>query len=133
MRRVLLMACVYNLLWGSWAILAPLHSFGYSGFAVPDRPLLYPQLWQGIGFIVAVMGIGYALAALHPYRYWPVVAMGLIAKVGSPLALLGNVLMGWERSAALLPTIPNDLIWWGPFAAILYGAWRANTLAKGTE
>ena len=68
MRNVLLAAAAYNLLWGAFAILSPLTIFRWAGF---DPLPFYPQLWQCVGMIVGVYGIGYAIAATNPYRHWP--------------------------------------------------------------
>jgi len=62
MRRVLLVAAVYNLVWGAWVIFFPLVPFRWMGVDPPN----YPGLWQCIGMIVGVYGIGYGAAALDP-------------------------------------------------------------------
>lgn len=126
MSAVLLLAGVYNLAWGTWVILFPSLSFAYSGLAIPDRPLHYPQLWQCIGMIVGVYGVGYALAARDPARHWPIVLVGFLGKVFGPLGLAYGVLFEGASPRALATIIPNDLIWWVPFALILRHAWRVG-------
>ena len=125
MPAVLLVAGGYNLLWGTWMMLFPARSFQLSGFDVPGKPLDYPQLWQGIGMLVGVFGIGYVLAAINPLRYWPVVFIGLVSKVLGGLATIFGVVAGQLRPEAVALAVFNDLIWWVPFFLILRRAYRA--------
>jgi hypothetical protein len=126
MTAALVLAGVYNLGWGAWAILAPVHSFAHSGMLDPDKPLYYPQLWQCIGMIVGVYGLGYILAARDPARHWPVVLVGLLGKVFGPVGLLYGVATGEGRVEGLITCIPNDLVWWVPFGLALRHAYLVN-------
>ena len=126
MSVVLLLAGAYNIAWGTWVILFPTASFAYSGMQVPDRPLLYPQLWQCIGMIVGVYGLGYALAARDPVRHWELVFVGFLGKLFGPIGLAFGVLFEDTPPTALLTIIPNDLIWWVPFGLILRHAYRVR-------
>jgi uncharacterized membrane protein HdeD (DUF308 family) len=126
MSAALVLAGVYNLAWGTWVVLFPGTSFAYSGMQVADQPLHYPQLWQCIGMIVGVYGIGYLLAARAPARHWPIVLVGFLGKVFGPIGLAFGVATGQSPPAGLITIVPNDLIWWVPFALILRHAYRAN-------
>lgn len=123
---VLSLAGVYNLAWGAWAVLFPELSFAHSGMQNPDRPLHYPQLWQCIGMIVGVYGLGYLIAARDPVRHWPVVLVGFLGKFFGPVGLAYGVFTGRSRVDGLLTCVPNDLIWWVPFVLILWHAYRAR-------
>jgi hypothetical protein len=129
MSTTLFLAAAYNLTWGAWAVLAPEHSFAHSGMLVPDKPLHYPQLWQCIGMIVGVYGVGYALAARDPVRHWPVVLVGFLGKLFGPIGLAFGVATGQSRPDGLYTCVPNDLIWWVPFALILLHACRQSRAA----
>jgi hypothetical protein len=126
MTVVLALAGAYNLAWAAWAVLAPEHSFAHSGMSDPEKPLHHPQLWQGIGMLVGLFGVGYLLASRDPVRHWGLVFVGLVGKVAGPVGQAGGVLMGTARPQSLILSIPNDLIWWVPFALILRHAWRAS-------
>ena len=130
MSVVLVLAGVYNIAWGMWSILFPTMSFGLSGMQVEGKPLHYPQLWQCIGMIVGVYGVGYLLAARDPVRHWELVFVGLLGKVFGPVGLAAGVLQNEIPPAAVLTIIPNDLIWWVPFGLILRHAYRANRAAR---
>ena len=122
MRNVLVMAGVYNLIWGALIILFPDMLFRWAGMELPR----YPQIWQCVGMIVGVYGIGYLAAATDPYRHWPIVLVGLLGKVLGPIGFLSAALSGalpWSWGVTI---ITNDLIWWAPFGIILYGAFRAS-------
>lgn len=119
MCRVLVAAAIYNIVWGAFAIASPQTIFRWTGF---DPMPLYPELWQCIGMIVGVYGIGYAIAARNPFRHWPIVLVGLLGKVFGPIGFLSSVLQGKLPAALGWTILTNDLIWWFPFAVIL---WRA--------
>lgn len=126
MPSVLLVAGGYNLLWGTWTILFPNLSFALSGLNQPGKPLDYPQLWQCIGMIVGVYGIGYACAAINPVRHWPIVLVGLLGKVFGPLGYAYGVAVGQTRPDAIATIFFNDLIWWVPFFLILRRAYQVH-------
>jgi hypothetical protein len=122
MRWCLRLAGIYNLAWGAWVVLFPMAAFHLAGMPEPN----YPQLWQCIGMIVGVYGIGYWIAASDPMRHWPIVLVGFLGKIFGPIgfvmALVNHELplkFGWNN-------VTNDLIWWLPFGLIL---WRARRLA----
>lgn len=117
-RAVLLAAAVYNLLFGALVVLFPHAWFEFADLPAP----LYPSLWQCIGMIVGVYGVGYAIAARDPLRHWPIVLVGLLGKVCGPLGFVDAALRGdlpW-RCGWLIVT--NDLVWWVPFGILLLAA-----------
>jgi small multidrug resistance pump len=127
MARCLVAAGIYNLLWGGLTVLAPNWLFNLTGM---DRPN-YPFIWQCVGMIVGVYGIGYIAAASDPIRHWPIVLVGFLGKIFGPLGYAMGVIKG-EVPPAFGVTLPtNDLIWWVPFALILAHAWRAHRETHG--
>ena len=83
MRAVLWAAAVYNIAFGAWALLWPNAWFDLANMPRPT----YPQIWQCVGMIVGVYGIGYLAAASDPYRHWPIVLVGFLGKVFGPLGM----------------------------------------------
>ena len=134
-KRVLVAAALYNLIWGSWVVFRPGDLFRMTGTPEP----LYPSIWQCVGMVVGVYGIGYAIAARDPLRHWPIVLVGLLGK------LLGPLGFGWmwltmsaDDPGRLPPSwglmlLTNDVIWWLPFAALLYHSARNHLAPAGTE
>lgn len=125
-RATLRLAAIYNVLFGLWAILFPLAIFQWLEVEVPN----YPSLWQCIGMIVGVYGIGYWIAARDPVRHWPIVLVGFLGKVFGPIGFVFTALraeLPWSWGFVLLT---NDLIWWLPFASILYLVFREQTDPK---
>jgi hypothetical protein len=111
----LLLAALYNLMWGAMVILFPNLIFDLTNLPRP----LYPEIWQCVGMIVGCYGIAYGIAAFDPVRFWPIVLVGLIGKVLGPIGFIQaiylerfNLSFGWN-------IIFNDLIWWVPFFLIL--------------
>ena len=119
-------AAAYNILWGASVVLFPNLAFDLLGIARP----LYPSIWQCVGMIVGVYGVGYAIASLNPLRHWPIVLVGLLGKIFGPIGFL------WAASSNQLPwsmawtILTNDILWWIPFTLILtaaYHNWRTAT------
>ena len=130
MSRVLFAAGCYNLLWGSWVVLFPTLSFAYSGMQREGVTLPYPQLWQCIGMIVGVYGIGYLVASRDPLTHWPIVLVGFLGKVFGPIGAVDGALKGELPWSTLWTNGFNDLIWWVPFAIILIRAYARRQSAK---
>ncbi|WP_428389570.1 alkyl hydroperoxide reductase [Mucisphaera sp.] len=120
MSVVLWLAAVYNLLWGGAAVLFPAVFFTAAGMEPPE----YLWLWQCVGMIVGVYGIGYGCAALDPARHWPIVLVGLLGKVFGPIGFAQALWLREITPAFGINIIFNDLIWWVPFALILVHAWK---------
>jgi hypothetical protein len=127
-RRVLVAAGVYNIAWGAFVVLAPGALFAWFGMELPN----YPGLWQCIGMVVGVYGLGYACAAIDPYRHWPIVLVGLLGKVFGSIGFLQAAVTGEFPWTFGWTIVTNDLIWWLPFFLILRGAWR-SFVSEGGE
>ena len=117
---VLFGAALYNLLWGAFVVLWPNTVFNLAGLELPN----YPELWQCIGMIVGVYGVGYFLAAHDPTRHWPIVLVGLLGKIFGPIGFVWAILQGRFNLSFGAVIVMNDLIWWVPFAYMLRAAWK---------
>jgi len=124
MKSTLKLAGVYNILFGLWVLGWPGAWFSLSGMAQPT----YPFLWQCIGMIVGVYGVGYLAASSAPLKHWPIVLVGFLGKVFGPIGFVFAASQGdlpWQAGWMILF---NDLIWLVPFAMIL---WAAGCLMVG--
>ncbi|MEM1226274.1 MAG: hypothetical protein AAGJ40_11285 [Planctomycetota bacterium] len=127
MKWVLLAAGIYNLVWGAWVIARPMDLFDMTGITRP----IYPGIWQCVGMIVGVYGIGYAIASTNPLRHWPIVLVGFLGKIFGPIGMLQNVWMVPVGTPGRLPAswlwlnVTNDFIWLLPFGVILYASFNA--------
>lgn len=119
MSKVLIAAGIYNILFGIFAVIFPSLYFSISGMEQP----MYPQLWQCIGMIVGVYGIGYLIASNAPSKHWPIVLVGLLGKIFGPIGFTMNYLSGAFPLSAGWMIILNDLIWIVPFAYIVKSAY----------
>ena len=129
MRNVLLAAGAYNMLWGAFAVLFPSAIFRWLDMPLPN----YPQLWQCIGMIVGVYGLGYAIAAFDPARHGPIVLVGFLGKVFGPLGMVQALWTGALPWGFALNCVTNDVIWWVPFALILKYAWQQHQVDPGGD
>lgn len=113
-------AGLYNLVWGSLAIAMPHFLFDLTGAA----RINYPEIWQCVGMIVGVYGVGYIIAAGDSRTHWPIVFVGLLGKIFGPIGFLAALLRGTFPPLFGLTILTNDLLWWIPFAMILRDAAR---------
>jgi hypothetical protein len=113
--RWLKAAALYNLVWGLVIIAFPFGLFDIAGLPRPN----YPEIWQCVGMIVGVYGVGYWIASFDPARHWPVVLVGLLGKVFGPLGFIPALLSGVFNWKFGLTILTNDLLWWIPFFLIV--------------
>ena len=122
MTTTLKMAALYNLFWGAWVILFPGHFFYLTEMEPPGQLLI----WQGMGMVIGVYGLGYWWASYAPIRHWPIVAVGFLGKIFGPLGFLINYFADEVPGAFAYTLITNDFIWWIPFFLILRKASMAG-------
>jgi hypothetical protein len=108
-------AAIYNLIWGAWVVLFPNHFFELTGM----EALNHPMIWQGMGMVIGVYGIGYWWASYNPLVHWPIVMVGFLGKIFGPIGFVMNYYTGQAPAAFGYTLITNDLIWWIPFTLIL--------------
>lgn len=128
MSRALAAAGVYNLAWGAAVVLWPSLFFEWAGAAPPN----YPEIWQCVGMVVGVYGVGYLIAARDPFRHWPITFVGFLGKLFGPIGFLLTLrgASNYPRSFGWI-NVTNDLIWLAPFALILVGAYRHERAGRG--
>ena len=121
---ILWIAGVYNLIWGTVVILFPNLFFKLAEMPLPN----YPMIWQCVGMIVGVYGVGYAVAAYDPNRHWPIVLVGFLGKIFGPIGFVWYLFQGAFPLEFALTIVFNDLIWWIPFAKILGDAYWSGAV-----
>ncbi len=107
MNKTLVAAGIYNLLWGAWVIIFPYHFWNLIDLTPPN----YIELWQCIGMIVGVYGIGYLIAATNPLLHWPIILVGFLGKVFGPIGFVKALVTGVFPLSFGIINIFNDLIW----------------------
>lgn len=127
MKGTLMIAAIYNIVWGAWVVLFPSQFFEWLGM----EDLTYPTIWQGMGMVIGVYGLAYWLASFDPFRHWPIIAVGFLGKIMGPIGFVWNYLMGKIAFGFFYNLITNDFVWWIPFVLMLkevhqqYG-WRLS-------
>jgi hypothetical protein len=116
MKIILRIAAVYNVIWGLWVGLFPHQFFDLVGMQSP----VHTTIWQGMGMVIGVFGLGYWWASYSPLRHWPIVAVGLLGKIFGPLGFFINYALGEIEFGFFYTLITNDFIWWIPFGYILW-------------
>lgn len=128
---VLRWAGVYNVAVAAGAAVIPGWLDARLGATHPPS-VLATEAWHAMAVWLAVMGLGFLLAARDPYRHWPVVMLGLLGKAGT------GAWVAWDIVESRAP----DLLWWWvgldavlwgvPLLAILQGAYEATLARKRT-
>lgn len=126
MKHVLHLAGFYNLTWGAAVVALPGWTLAAAGLPTAASTL---WIWQCLGMVIGVYGIGYLIAARDPYRHWPIVLVGLLGKLLGPLGFAWGYLSGNLPAQMSWMLLGNDLIWWWPLAAILWNAFRCHQVA----
>lgn len=120
MTRWLWAAGLYSICWGIAVVFWPSLMCGLLGL----YRITYPEVWQYVGVLIGLYGFAYIVAASAPLRHWPVVLVGLLAKIIGPIGFFRAAIEGrlpWQFG---LTVVVNDLIWWVPFCIILARAYE---------
>jgi len=122
MTLVLVAAGLYHLAFGLAVNLWPNAFFDFFGI---DRP--HPGiLWRGTAFISSAMGLGFLIAARSPFRHWALILMGFLKFNLVVFAAVSGVIEGSCPVPVCLLVLADDLIWWFPFASILWAVAQAH-------
>lgn len=122
LQLTLKIAGVYNLVWGAIVVLFPNLLFELAGMKLPK----YPMIWQSVGMIVGVYGIGYWVAAKDYIKHWPVVLVGYLGKIFGPIGIVYQVVCFGFPKTFLIVTLFNDLIWLVPFSLMVLAAYKTH-------
>ncbi len=122
-QTMLKLAGLYNILWGVLVIIFPEAIFKFLEMPLPN----YLELWQCIGMIVGVYGVGYFIAAQDPETHWPIILVGFLGKIFGPIGFIKALLIGSFPLKFLGVIVLNDLVWLIPFYYALIYAYEAKT------
>lgn len=128
---VLFLAALYNVVWGTIAVVAPVEMLAFVGVGSPS----YVEFWQCIGMFVALYGVGYWFASTDPVRYWPFVLIGLIGKALGPIGTILAIISSRLPARFLWVNVTNDFLWWIPFAWVLWAIhrWKLRPVPLPTD
>jgi hypothetical protein len=130
MRWWLLAAGTYNLVWGAAVVVLP--DLPFTMAAMEPLQGTARAIWQCLGMVIGVYGIGYLAASTAPTIHWPIVLVGFLGKIFGPIGFLWTASRGdipWSFGWTILT---NDLIWWIPFAGILLAGWQSRGMPSAT-
>lgn len=120
---ILRVAALYNIVWGALVVLFPLAMFQWAKLKMP----VYPEIWQCVGMIVGVYGVGYWIAADNPRQHWAIIFVGLLGKIFGPIGFAKALYTETFNLKFGIQILFNDLIWWIPFSLILLNVWKQST------
>jgi len=127
-RMFFALAAAYNIAFAAWAIVWPRTFFNLFGMEAPR----YAAIWQCLGMVVGVYGLGYAYAAWRLDRAFPFIALGLLGKTLGPIGWVATVHAGEWPIRTFTLILFNDLVWWVPFGLFLIEGTRAGTRLRAS-
>ncbi len=116
MQYILVVAGIYNLIFGLCSMIAPEFFFRNLQLALPN----YIIMWQGIGLIEIMYGIGYLIASTKPFKHWVIVFIGFCSKFIATFGFIYYYYKGVLPGSLSTMVIANEIIWLLPFGLILY-------------
>jgi hypothetical protein len=125
-RVTFLAAGIYNLGWGLGSALDPQWLFRFAGM----EPARYPEVFACLAMVVGIYGLLYLEVARRPEQGGAIAAVGLLGKLLGPVGLAVLIAQGrWPVETVVL-VLPNDVVWWIPFALYLADLGRARRAAR---
>lgn len=106
-RPFLQFAAIYHVLWGLFLIARPNLLLQWAQLPLPQ----YSFLIQGVGGVVLVFGVAYAIAAKDIMRHWLVIFMAFLLKSGALVGTMTYYFTGTLGSEFVWFSFVNDLLW----------------------
>ena len=113
-------AGIYNMLWGIWIVFFPSQFF----YLIHMKPPEYVFIWQALGMVVGVYGVGYYIASYDYIKERTLILVGFLGKLFGPVGTVMYILKGQLTVSFLLLNVFNDIIWLIPFGIMLYQAYK---------
>ncbi len=116
MKKIILASAIFNLVIGLMITLFP--NLYFNILEVP--PPNYTILWQILGMTVAVVGVGFLIAAKDYQKNWPIIFLGFIGKLFGPVIFGIYGVATKSLPLGFLPLSLCDFLWLFPFGYALY-------------
>lgn len=125
--KSLLLAGIFNLVWGLTIVLFPHFFFDLFELTRPN----YPEIWQCLGMVIALFGFGYLVALTDPMTHWLIVLVGFLGKFIGILGFLKSYLSGSLPLKFGWLILLEDVVWLVPFYCILVQIYHIHTSDHG--
>lgn len=116
MKKIIIVSAIFNLVIGLLITFFPDMLFNFLNISPPN----YTPLWQILGMTVAVVGVGFLIAAKDFQKNWPIIFLGFIGKLFGPVILGISGIIKGQLPLAFLPLCLCDFFWLFPFGYALY-------------
>ncbi|MBC7452053.1 MAG: alkyl hydroperoxide reductase [Cytophagales bacterium] len=101
-------------------MLLPAQFFALIDMDIPN----YIFIWQALGMVVGVYGIGYYLASYDYIKDRNLILVGFLGKLFGPVGTIMYILKGELPAMFLWLNVFNDIIWLIPFGIMLCQAYK---------
>jgi len=118
-KAVLLTGSIYFIIWGLLMMVYPSLLFHSNAIALPN----YMFLWQTLGLVEALFGIGLFIASRAPYRQWSMILLVLLYKIFSAAIYFTGAFDNDKLWSISNYIFIDNIIWIVPLSVILYQAY----------
>ncbi|MBC7537979.1 MAG: hypothetical protein H7281_04110 [Bacteriovorax sp.] len=125
-QKILKYAAVFNIVCGLFLVISPNAIFKFWGVPIPN----IIEIWQYLGSILVIFGIGYYIASLGPDTSWPIILVGFLSKIFGVIMLFKAYLLGSLALNFFSLVLFIDVLWILPFYYALIYAYEVNTLEE---
>lgn len=116
MQYLLILAGIYNLIWGAIAFFIPNYYLQHLNLTFPNAVWII----KAIGVMEVLFGLAYIIASRKPFKHWLIIFIGFSVKTSASLFYFYYMYVGVLPSHLTSMILANDLVWLLPFGIILY-------------
>ncbi len=120
MQYLLLGAGIYNILWGTIALIKPNYFLTQLHMSFANSEMIS----KATGVLEIVFGLAYILASQKPFKHWLIIFVGFVVKFIISFSFLFYLYQQVAPEQMLVLIMANDIIWLLPFGAILFQAFN---------
>jgi len=110
---VLIVAGVYNIIFGLWAVVFPSQIF-----KLIELPANNSILLRYIGLVAALYGVAYLIASTDIFRYKPIITIGLVIKTLASIGYFLFYFIGETTCGMFWVLLFSHLLWLIPLSII---------------
>jgi hypothetical protein len=125
-QKIFKYAAIYHIIFGLLLVIFTNAIFNFLGIPIPH----IIELWQYLGAILSIFGIGYYIASFGPHSNWPIILVGFLCKIFGVIFFFKAYLFGTPSLNFFSLVFLVDVLWIFPFYYALIYAYETNSLEE---
>ncbi len=114
MQYLLLGAGIYNILWGTIALIKPNYFLTQLHMSFANSEMIS----KATGVLEIVFGLAYILASQKPFKHWLIIFVGFVVKFIISFSFLFYLYQQVAPEQMLVLIMANDIIWCYTFSSV---------------